>query len=324
MSEYHKPVMLAEAMEQLAVKASGIYVDATLGGGGYSDAILSVNPSAIVFGFDTDPAAWRYASERLEKFGERFVLVKENFANLHDALSNLPLLKKEGAGGWFDGIVYDLGVSSHQLDTTSVGLSYRVDAPLDMRLDPRLEISAKEVIAEYDEAQLKQIFRKYGEEPYSGPIARKIIQARSAREIETTTELALIITKGIRDDKKNETLSRIFQALRIEVNRELENLSSSLAQAVDLLRDGGRIVVVSYHSLEDRIVKDFFKAENAPVFGADSVEALKARIDLSSAKLKLLTKKPLTPSAEEIDGNPRARSAKLRSAEKTSNKLQVT
>jgi len=319
MGEYHKPVMLAEAMQQLAVRASGTYIDATLGGGGYSDAILSREPSAIVFGFDTDPAAWRYASQRLEKFGERFVLVKDNFANLHDGLSKLPILKKEGAGGWLDGIVYDLGVSSHQLDTTSVGLSYRVDAPLDMRMDPRLEISAKEVIAEYDESQLKQIFRTYGEEPYSGPIARKIIQARSERKIETTTELAAIIVKGIREDKKNETLSRIFQALRIEVNRELESLSESLTQAVDLLRDGGRIVVVSYHSLEDRIVKEFFKTESAPVFGADSVEALKARIDLSSAKLKLLTKKPLTPSTEEIERNPRARSAKLRAAERIKN-----
>jgi 16S rRNA (cytosine1402-N4)-methyltransferase len=301
--------MLAEAMEHLVVRDSGIYIDATLGGGGYSEAILSANPSAIVFGFDTDPAAWRYASQRLEKFGERFVLVKDNFAILHDALFELGIEN-------IDGIVYDLGVSSHQLDTTSVGLSYRVDAPLDMRLDPRLEISAKEVIAEYDESQLKQIFRKYGEEPYAGPISRKIIQARSERKIETTTELAAIITKGIREDKKNETLSRIFQALRIEVNRELESLSTSLAQAVDMLRDGGRIVVVSYHSLEDRIVKEFFKAESAPVFGTNSVEALKARIDLSSASLKLLTKKPLTPSTEEIERNQRARSAKLRAAEK--------
>src|ERR1700733_2753443 len=291
MSEYHNPVMLAEAMEKLAVKGSGIYIDATLGGGGYSEAILLADPSAIVFGFDTDPATWKFASQRLAKFGDRFILVKENFSKLRDALENLPLLFKEGrivgdAGGWLDGIVYDLGVSSHQLDTTSVGLSYRVDAPLDMRLDPRLEISAKIVIARYDETKLKQIFRMYGEEPYSGPIARKIIQARADRKIETTMELAAIITKGIREDKKNETLSRIFQALRIEVNSELESLSTSLEQAVSLLRDGGRIVVVSYHSLEDRIVKDFFRTESAPVYGASSIEALRARVDLSSAKLR--------------------------------------
>jgi 16S rRNA (cytosine1402-N4)-methyltransferase len=305
--------MLAEAMEQLAVKASGVYIDATLGGGGYSEAILSANPTAIVFGFDTDPAAWEFASERLAKFGERFILVKENFVKMLDALN-------EHGIKIIDGIVYDLGVSSHQLDTTSVGLSYRIDAPLDMRLDPRLEISAKIVIAEYDEAKLKDIFRKYGEEPYAGPIARKIIQARAERPIETTTQLAQVVAKGIREDKKNETLSRIFQALRIEVNRELESLSASLGQAVDLLREGGRIVVVSYHSLEDRIVKEFFKKESEPQFGTESVQSLKERVDLSSARLRVLTKKPLTPSAEEIERNPRARSAKLRAAERTSNK----
>src|ERR1700689_2511083 len=155
MSEYHNPVMLAEAMDKLAVKTSGIYIDATLGGGGYSEAILSSSRRAIVYGFDTDPAALKFASERLAKFGDRFILVKENFAKLRNALSD------NGVEA-LDGIVYDLGVSSHQLDTTSVGLSYRVDAPLDMRLDPRLEISAKVVIAEYDESQLKQIFRMYG------------------------------------------------------------------------------------------------------------------------------------------------------------------
>ncbi len=301
-------------MELLAARAGGVYVDATLGGGGYAETMLAAG--AHVFGFDTDLAAWHVASARLAKFGEQFVLVKENFAKLYDAMRDHPLLKKEGAGGWLDGIVYDLGVSSHQLDTASVGLSYRVDAPLDMRLDPRLKTSAKEIISNYDETKLKEIFRNYGEEPYAGPIARKIVQARMAGAIETTAELAAIVTQGIREDKKNETLSRIFQALRIEVNDELGNLRSSLAQAVGILRPGGRIVVVAYHSLEDRIVKDFFKNESRPEFAAGSLGALKERIDLSSARLKVLTKKAVTPSAEEIERNPRARSAKLRAAEK--------
>ncbi|HET6400675.1 MAG TPA: 16S rRNA (cytosine(1402)-N(4))-methyltransferase RsmH [Candidatus Kapabacteria bacterium] len=316
-SEYHEPVLLSEAMEYLAVHESGIYVDATLGGGGYSEAILM--RGARVFGFDTDPAAQQFASGRLAKFGERFVLVKENFAQLQTALKNHPILFKEGEGGWLDGIVYDLGVSSHQLDTTSVGLSYRVEAPLDMRLDPRAEISARNVIAEYDEARLRNIFRRYGEEPYAGPIARKIVRARSEKSIETTTELAEVIANGIRKDKRNETLSRIFQAIRIEVNHELENLQSSLEQAVEMLRSGGRIVVVSYHSLEDRIVKEFFKNESAPQFSAGAPGALKSRIDLSRARLKVLTKKPVTPSAEELARNPRARSAKLRAAGRITN-----
>ncbi len=308
-STYHTPVLLHEAIEFLAVHEGGIYVDATLGGGGYSEAILSRD--ACVFGFDTDPAAQQFASERLRSFGERFVLVMENFARLQFALL------ERGATN-FDGIVYDLGVSSHQLDTASVGLSYRVEAPLDMRLDPREKISARDVIADYDETRLRDIFRRYGEEPYAGPIARKIVRARSEKGIETTTELAETIASGIRQDKRNETLSRVFQAIRIEVNRELENLESSLEQAVEMLSDGGRIVVIAYHSLEDRIVKEFFRNESAPEFSAGAPGALKSRIDLSRARLTVLTKKPVTPSAEEIQRNPRARSPKLRAAERIS------
>jgi 16S rRNA (cytosine1402-N4)-methyltransferase len=309
-SEYHEPVLLREAMEFLAVHDGGVYVDATLGGGGYSETMLA--RGGRVFGFDTDPAAQRFASERLAKFGERFALVKENFAKLQTALSEHEITS-------INGIVYDLGVSSHQLDTASVGLSYRVDAPLDMRLDPRMEISARDVIAEYDEVQLRNIFRRYGEEPFAGPIARKIVHARSEKSIETTTELAEVIANGIRKDKRNETLSRIFQAIRIEVNHELENLQSSLEQAIALLKGGGRIVVVSYHSLEDRIVKEFFRNESAPEFSAGAPGALKSRIDLSRARLNVLTKKPVTPGADEIERNPRARSAKLRAAERITN-----
>jgi len=309
-SEYHEPVLLREAMEFLAVRSGGIYVDATLGGGGYAEAILV--QGARVFGFDTDPAAQQYASERLAKFGEQFTLVPENFAVLKSALLGHDIAS-------IDGIVYDLGVSSHQLDTASVGLSYRVKAPLDMRLDPRAPLSAREVVAEYDEAQLRDIFRRYGEEPFAGKIARAIVRARIEKSIETTTDLAEIIASGIRKDKRNETLSRIFQAIRIEVNRELEHLPSSIEQATELLTGGGRIVVVSYHSLEDRIVKDFFRNESAPEYSADEPGALKSRIDLSRARLNVLTRKPVTPSAEETERNPRARSAKLRAAKKITN-----
>ncbi len=298
-------MLLREAIDLLALKPGGVYVDATLGGGGYSEAMLEAG--ARVFGFDTDPAAQEFATRRLAKFGERFTLVRENFAKLGEASLR---------GVALDGIVYDLGVSSHQLDTASVGLSYRIEAPLDMRLDPREWISAREVIAAYDEGQLREMFRTYGEEPFASRIARNIIHARNEKPIETTTELAEIIASGIRPDKRNETLSRIFQAIRIEVNHELENLRDSLEQAVQMMKDGGRIVVVSYHSLEDRIVKEFFRSESAPEFEAGATGALKSRVDLSRARLRLLTKKPVRPSADEIIRNPRARSAKLRAAER--------
>ncbi len=317
--EYHRPVLLKEAMEYLDVKAGGIYIDATLGGGGYAEAMLE--KGAIVFGYDTDPAAQEFASHRLARFGERFHLVKENFANLNSALGEPPpgpRLEKAGEliKGWLSGIVYDLGVSSHQLDTTSIGLSYRVDAPLDMRLDPRLQVSAQEVIDTYDESALRRIFREYGEEPFAGRIARAIVHARRQRRLATTAQLAEIVSRSVREDKKYETLSRIFQALRIEVNRELENLQISLTGAVDAMTSGARIVVVSYHSLEDRIVKELFRRESEPEFAPGSVGSLKERIDRSKARLKLLTKKATMPSEEEILENPRARSAKLRAAEK--------
>lgn len=309
---YHTPVMLREAVEALHVAPGGIYVDATLGGGGYSEAILAqLRGEGKLYGFDTDPAAMQFATNRLAPFGNLFELVPQNFNEVEREME-----EREVAG--IAGIVYDLGVSSHQLDTASVGLSYRVsDAPLDMRLDPRLPRSAKEIINEEDEQRLKQIFYRYGEEPYSGPIARKIIEARKkGGPIITTGALAEIIINGIREDKKNATLSRIFQALRIEVNGELESLKVSLEAAIRLLQKGGRLVVVSYHSLEDRIVKELFQRESAPKAEAGSLLALKESIDHSRATLRLLTRKPLLPSAEEIELNPRARSAKLRVAEK--------
>ena len=307
--EYHIPVLAKEAIEALNCKNSGIFVDATLGGGGYAKLILMQSPSIKLYGFDTDPQAIEYASKRLVKFGDQFKIITENFSNLGEALISEGITQ-------IAGIVYDLGVSSRQLDTTSVGLSYRFNGPLDMRLDPRLKRSAMDIIAQSSAEELKHIFGTYGEEPMSGRIARWIVEARDIKAIKTTHELAAIVAKGIREDKKNSTLSRIFQALRIEVNDELGSLRSSLEQAMDLLRGGGRIVVVSYHSLEDRIVKDFFAAHAKPKVVAGSLESLRQSIDEDKALLKLLTKKPIVPSEEEIEANPRARSAKMRVAEK--------
>src|SRR5438552_1048102 len=183
--------MLWEAIEHLAVK-DGVYVDATLGGGGYAEAILEASATAKVFGFDTDPAAQEFAANRLAKFGERFMLVQENFAKLHETLA------KRGVSA-IEGIVYDLGVSSHQLDTASVGLSYRVEAPLDMRLDPRLKVSAKDIVNRYDLDDLTKIFREYGEERFARMIARQIVGSRWIAPIETTTDLAEVVTQEIRE-----------------------------------------------------------------------------------------------------------------------------
>lgn len=306
-SSYHDPVMLREVLESLDVQPGGSYVDCTLGGGGYAEAILERLGDGKLYGFDTDPHAMDFAGKRLAKFGERFEIVPENFASLETALNarGVELV---------DGIVYDLGVSSNQFDTASIGLSYRVEAKLDMRLDPRLPVSAWQVVNEYSDEELKRIFKRYGEEPFAGPIARKITAARSIKPVETTTALAEIVTKGVREDKKASTLSRIFQALRIEVNQELESLTSSLKQAIRLLKPGGRIVVVSYHSLEDRIVKDLFREESEPRVEPGSLLSLKESIDLARATLELIERKPVIPSDEEISQNPRARSAKLRAA----------
>lgn len=307
--DYHIPVLLTEAIASLEIKANGIYVDATLGGGGYSEAILSQLDGGKLYGFDTDPQAIDFASKRLAHFGERFVIVRENFRDINEALGAIEV-------SHIDGIVYDLGVSSRQIDSSSVGLSYRIDSELDMRLDPRLTRSAKDIIASEDQKELKRIFSQYGEEPLSGRIARWIVEEREKRSIETTFHLAHAVTKGIREEKRNSVLARIFQALRIEVNGELDSLKHSLQSAMDMLTSGGRIVAVSYHSLEDRIVKDFFNAYAKPLAEEGSEKSLRSVIDEDRAELRLITRKPITPSDDEIRRNPRSRSAKMRVAEK--------
>jgi 16S rRNA (cytosine1402-N4)-methyltransferase len=306
---YHEPVLLREAIEALSIHPAGIYVDATLGGGGYAEAIAQKLTTGTVFAFDTDLHALAYAAKRLRPFGARVVIVAANFRNLQEALG------KHGIE-MIDGIVYDLGVSSHQLDTTSIGLSYRVDAPLDMRLDPTIGTTARDIVNTASAQELANIFRTYGEEPLSGRIARRIVEARSAKSIETTQELAEIISIGIREDKRNAVRSRIFQALRIAVNDELESLSASLAQAVAMTRTGGRIVVISYHSLEDRIVKDLFRRESTPRTEEGTLKSLKATVDLDRARLSVVTKKTIIAGEEEQRKNPRSRSAKMRVAQK--------
>ncbi|HEY6170877.1 MAG TPA: 16S rRNA (cytosine(1402)-N(4))-methyltransferase RsmH [Candidatus Kapabacteria bacterium] len=306
---YHTPVLLAEAVDALAIKADGIYVDATLGGGGYTEAIAEHLADGKVYSFDTDPNAIAFASERLQRFGERVVIVRENFRQIQNALAERGVKS-------VNGIVYDLGISSRQIDTTSIGLSYRFESELDMRLDPRLERTAKDIIADYDEYELKKVFRDYGEEPFSGRIARWIVEDRKKGPIETTVHLAQVATRGIREDKKSAVLARIFQALRIEVNDELGALRESLFGAMEVLAPEGRLVVVSYHSLEDRIVKEFFNTLAKPLTEAGSAKSLMMAIDDENATLSLITRKPAIASEEEVARNPRARSAKMRVAEK--------
>lgn len=306
---YHTPVLLAEAVDALAIKADGIYVDATLGGGGYTEAIAEHLSGGTVYSFDTDPNAIAFASEWLQRFGQRVVIVRENFRLIHSALA-------ERGVSSVNGIVYDLGISSRQIDTTSIGLSYRFESELDMRLDPRLKRTAKDIIADYDEYELKKVFRDYGEEPFSGRIARWIVEDRKKGPIETTVHLAQVATRGIREDKKSAVLARIFQALRIEVNDELGALRQSLEGAIEVLAKGGRLVVVSYHSLEDRIVKEFFNTLAKPLTEAGSAKSLMMAIDDENATLSLVTRKPVIASDEEVSRNPRARSAKMRVAEK--------
>lgn len=309
-AEYHIPVLAEEAIEGLITRSDGIYVDATLGGGGYSEMILKrLTAGGRLIAFDTDTEAIDFATNRLAAYSDKLTIVRENFGKLAEALSALGIDS-------IDGIVYDLGVSSRQLDTTSIGLSYRFDSPLDMRLDKRLPVTAKDIIETYSEAELVTIFRSYGEEPTAKRIAHRIALSRDQAPIATTHQLASVVTVGIREDKKNAVLSRIFQALRIEVNDELGVLTRSLEEAIGILHSGGRIVVVSYHSLEDRIVKECFVRESRPAATAGSIESLRHSIDLSRARLKLITSKPRIASDEEIDRNVRARSAKLRIAEK--------
>ncbi len=308
--EYHIPVLAEEATEALITKVDGTYVDATLGGGGYSERILKkLSASGRLIAFDTDTHAIDFASKRLAAYGERFTIVRENFGDLKKGLESVSIAN-------IDGIVYDLGVSSHQFDTTSIGLSYRHESELDMRLDSRLAQSANDIIAGYSESELADIFWKYGEEPSSRRIAYRIVRRRAEAPITTTTELAAIIGEGIREDKRNAVLSRIFQALRIEVNDELGMLRRSLEQALEVLNPGGRLVVVSYHSLEDRIVKDLFNTEAKPKAEPGSAAFLRQTVDLSKARLRLITTKPVTPSEQEIATNVRARSAKMRVSEK--------
>jgi 16S rRNA (cytosine1402-N4)-methyltransferase len=307
----HQPVMLDRVAELLRPRPGGVYLDATLGLGGHAERLLAASaPDGRVVGIDRDPAALALARQRLAWAGDRLVAVAASFADLAEVAGRLGLAA-------VDGVLYDLGVSSLQLDEPARGFSYRADAPLDMRMDPTTGITAAEVLATYPRAELARILRDYGEERNAGRIARFIDEARRRAPIATTGQLVELVKAAVPAAARRtgpHPARRAFQALRIEVNRELDALQASLPQAIDLLAPGGRLVVLAYHSLEDRIVKRTL-AEAAGRAG-DTPPRLPVAGPAARPALAVLTRRPETPAPAEVAVNPRAESAKLRAAEK--------
>lgn len=306
----HTTVLLEETVDGLGIKPDGTYVDCTLGGAGHSELILSkLSENGKLYAFDQDDVAIANAKEKLAAYGDRLTIIKSNFLYLQEELEKLGVTE-------VDGILYDLGVSSPQLDTPERGFSYHHDAPLDMRMDQDAALSAYDVINGWPYEKLVKIFFQYGEEKFSKQIARKIEAARENKHIETTGELVELIKDAIPAParrKGGHPAKRIFQAVRIAVNDELGVFEKSLEQAIELLSVGGRISVITFHSLEDRICKVTLKkaSETPPL-----PHGLPIIPEEFQPKLKLITRKPILPSEEELEFNNRARSAKLRIAEK--------
>lgn len=306
----HASVMPAEVLSTLNCRAGGVYLDGTLGGGGHAAEILkATGPDGFLIGIDRDSDALRAAAKVLAPYKGRFHLVKNEFRNMKSVIEGLGVVA-------VDGIVLDLGVSSYQFDTPERGFSFRLDGRLDMRMDADQALSAYDIVNGSDRHELDRIFREYGEERHSWMIAGAICRARAIKPIETTGELAAIILAGVPKKLQSRDIhpaTRVFQALRIEVNDELGGLEQGLAEGVKALKAGGRIVVISFHSLEDRIVKNMFK-------DLASSCVCPPRIPMcvcgKKAVVRIVTKKALTPSEGELGRNPRARSAKLRAAEK--------
>ncbi|MFH1169822.1 MAG: 16S rRNA (cytosine(1402)-N(4))-methyltransferase RsmH [Chloroflexota bacterium] len=301
----HRPVLLEEALKMLAVQPGGRYIDCTVGGGGHAAAILErSSPGGQLLGLDNDPDAIEVARRRLEYYRDSVLLVNENFANMQSVCVKYDFMPVHG-------ILLDLGLSSLQLNSSGRGFSFQHDDPLDMRLNPEQEISAADIVNTSSEAVLADILRTYGEEVYSRQIARRIV---TERPISTSLQLARLVEGAIgRRRGRIHPATRTFQALRIAVNHELENLESALRQAIELLGFEGRLVVISYHSLEDRIVKRFMQQEAK---GCICPPYAPACVCGHTARLKLMNKRVITPSPQEVQLNPRSRSAKLRAAER--------
>ncbi|MBF0714293.1 16S rRNA (cytosine(1402)-N(4))-methyltransferase RsmH [Gemella sp. GH3] len=304
----HYSVLLNEAVDGLVVKEDGIYVDCTLGGAGHSLEILKKLTTGKLYAFDQDILAIENAKKKLEDYKDKVVFIKSNFENIKYELNKLGVEK-------VDGILYDLGVSSPQLDTPGRGFSYNFDNRLDMRMDTDADISAYEVVNNYEYHELVKIFYRYGEEKFSKQIARKIEQRRAQKPIETTFDLVEIIKDSIPAParrKGGHPAKRVFQAIRIAVNNELSVFENSLEQAIKLVNIGGRISVITFHSLEDRLCKQIFNSYSKE----QNIPKNLPMIPLEyQAKLKLVNKKPIIPTERELEENNRSRSAKLRIVE---------
>jgi 16S rRNA (cytosine1402-N4)-methyltransferase len=303
---HHVPIMVSEVLELLEPSRGGIFVDGTLGGGGHAEAVLSAMPeTGRLFGIDRDDEALEAAGARLARFGDRFTAIKGNFFDMKSLLAARGVCK-------VDGILLDLGVSSHQLDARERGFSYKAEAPLDMRMDQSAPLSAKTVVNEWPEEKLREIFYEYGEEKFSAKIARRIVERRAERPVETTTELAELIKSAIPAKFRNEPqhpARRCFQAIRIAVNGELDGLDEAIRNAHDLLNPGGRLAILTFHSLEDRIVKRCFQRLQHPCTCPPSFPVC---VCGKKSKGRVVTNKPILPSEKELEENSRSKSAKLR------------
>ena len=304
----HISVLLNESIESLNINPDGIYVDATLGGGGHSSEILKrLSSKGHLYSFDVDDYSIMRAKEKLESTGKtNYTIIKSNFENLKEELNNLGIYE-------VDGVLYDLGVSSFQFDMPEKGFSYNYDAKLDMRMDSSLTISAWNIVNEYSYKEIADILYKYGDEIYSREIAKKIVAERETKPINTTFELVDVIKKALPNkelNKKGHPAKKSFQALRVKVNRELDVLELSLKQAIEITKSGGRIAVIDFEPLEDKIVKNVFKE------GYTEITAKNLPVVLKEATLKRITKKPILPTEEEIKENRRSHSAMLRVVEK--------
>lgn len=302
----HKSVLLNETIDGLNIQPDGIYVDGTLGGGGHAyEVCRRLGDKGSIVGIDQDAAAIEAAGNRLKDFGEKVTIVRSNYCDMKSKLHELGIDK-------VDGIVLDLGVSSYQLDTAERGFSYREDAPLDMRMDTRQKMTARDIVNDYEEMELYRVIRDYGEDKFAKNIAKHIVAARKVKPIETTGELTEIIRASIPmkyQKKSGHPAKRTFQAIRIELNRELDVLRDSLDGLIDLLDDGGRLCIITFHSLEDRIVKTIFrKNENPCTCPSDFPVCVCGK----KSKGRVITRKPILPGEQEMEENPRSKSAKLR------------
>ena len=296
----HKSVLLNEVIESLNIKADGYYVDGTLGGGGHALEVVKRLESGKLIGIDRDSDAIKAATQRLNDYINNVIIIRDNYVNIEN------ILKRENIDK-VDGIYIDLGVSSYQLDTAERGFTYRFDAPLDMRMDDRNELKASDIVNDYSESELFHIIRDYGEDRFAKNIAKHIVEYRNKKRIETTFELVDIIKASIPMKIQvtgGHPAKRTFQAIRIELNKELEVLTDSLDVMIDLLKPGGRLSVITFHSLEDRIVKQAFKKAESPCVCGNK------------SKGRVITRKAILPSEEELEENSRSKSAKLRVFEK--------